>query len=338
MAAKQRDLQNLIVPSFEDAFTKVSAFGEVKNSNVINFAKAKRLKLAMIGKKKPNPQQTGLADFIDSSLKADINTRLTSAKSDWDENMVNQIEAALEQDRFILHYQPQYNTDNRHIVGMEALLRMQSSQGEMIRPDLFIPVAEQHDLIIPIGNWVIHHTCQQLRQWQDAGYQSIRMAINVSPKQLTDDAIIDVISQAVNEAGIEYSDLELEITEQCLISNMEVAVKVLNELSQKGVRIALDDFGTGYSAFLYLCQLPIDVIKIDRAFIADSASDKKARLVIQGIVNIAKSLGMEVVAEGVETEQQQQFIAQVGCDIGQGFGFAQPTDANGIESTWLAMA
>ncbi len=334
MAAKQRDLQNLIAPAFSSSIKKCTTSGKVKNSNVINFAKAKSLKSATTGKQKTRSFQAEIRGYIDSSLNIVTEEQHAEDQKEIDNDMVYQLKEALEQDRFILHYQPQYSTDSLDIVGVEALLRMQSEQGEMIRPDLFIPVAERHGLIIPIGNWVIKEACQQIRKWQNIGCQPVRMAINVSPKQLTDDAIISVISQAVVEAGIQFSDLELEITEQTIIENMEVAVRVLNELSQKGVRIALDDFGTGYSVLSYLSQLPIDVIKIDRSFVSNTPTDDKARLVMQGIVNIAKSLSMEVVAEGVETEQQQHFIAEIGCNIGQGFGFARPADADSIESAW----
>ncbi len=332
MAAKQHDLQNLIAPSFKGAQHNDSTIGKVSTNNVINFAKVKKMKSEIASRKKSTHFQKEITDFIDSSL----NVQTEQSSHNLDHDMVNQLKQALEQERFILHYQPQYGIDNQRIVGVEALLRMQSEQGEMIRPDLFIPVAEQHDLIIPIGNWVINEACQQIRRWQNAGFQTPQMAINVSPKQLADDAIIEVITQAVAEAGIKFSDLELEITEQTIIENMEVAVKVLNELNKKGVRIALDDFGTGYSVFSYLSQLPIDVIKIDRSFVTDTPTDERVRLVMQGIVSIAKSLNMEVVAEGIETEQQQQFVTEIGCDIGQGFGFARPADANSIEITWLA--
>ncbi len=331
MAAKQRDLQNLIAPSFKGEQHNDSTIGKVRTNNVINFAKVKKMKSEIASRKKSTHFQKEITDFIDSSL----NVQTEQSSHNLDHDMVNQLKQALEQERFILHYQPQYGIDNQRIVGVEALLRIQSEQGEMIRPDLFIPVAEQHGLIIPIGNWVINEACQQIRRWQNAGFQTPRMAINVSPKQLADDAIIEVVTQAVAEAGIKFSDLELEITEQTIIENMEVAVKVLNELNQKGVRIALDDFGTGYSVFSYLSQLPIDVIKIDRSFVTDTPTDERARLVMQGIVSIAKALNMEVVAEGIETEQQQQFVAEIGCDIGQGFGFARPADAKSIEIAWL---
>ncbi len=329
MAAKQREFQNLIAPAFSGSPKKSTDHGKIKHNNVINFAKAKSQKSVT------KAFQTETKENIDSALN--IVTEKQQAEDQQDNDMVEQLKEALEHDRFILHYQPQYSTDNQSIVGMEALVRMRTPQGEMVSPDLFIPMAEQQGLIISIGNWVIQEACQQIRRWQDAGLQTVRMAINVSPKQLTDNSIIEVISRAVTEAGIQFSDLELEITEQSIIENMKVTVKVLTELSIKGVRIALDDFGTGYSVLSYLNQLPIDVIKIDRSFIIDTSTDEKARLVMQGIVNIAKSLDMEVVAEGVETEQQQQFITAIGCDIGQGFGFARPADAKSIERAWLAI-
>ena len=245
--------------------------------------------------------------------------------------MAAELKQALEQERFELHYQPQYEIDSQRIVGMEALLRLNTESGEMIAPDRFIPVAEDNGLIIPMGHWVIREACNQLKRWRDNGCGPLRMAVNVSPKQLVDDRLIDVIDQAVEDAGLSYSDLELEITEQCIVEHLPVVEHILQELTAKGVRLAMDDFGTGYSSFAYLAQLPVTVMKLDRSFLANMEANPRTGRVVMGMIAMAKALALEVVAEGVETPEQQQFLEDAGCHLGQGYGFARPQKADAIE-------
>ncbi len=247
--------------------------------------------------------------------------------------MIVEMEQAIEQDRMLLHYQPQYAMDNnKQVIGMEALVRMLDEQGNVVSPDDFIPIAEDNGMIIAIGRWVIRVACQQLKCWHVQGHKHLRMAINVSPKQLVDVHLVDLITQAVVENGLNYSDLELEITEQCLFENTAIAEKVLKMLSKKGVRIALDDFGTGYSSLAYLAQFPLDVMKLDRSFLAKAPDDTRSKQIISAILAMADKLELDVVAEGIETDAQHQFLANEGCPIGQGFGFSKPKKAEELQS------
>ena len=246
--------------------------------------------------------------------------------------MIFELRQALKQQRFVLHYQPQYAVDTQETVSVEALIRLQGQDGELVYPDRFIELAEETGLILPIGHWVIQEACQQYRQWRDMGCTLHHIGVNVSAKQLADNSLIEIVDSAVKEAGIEYSNLELEITEQNLIKHITMAESVLNELSAKGVRIALDDFGTGYSSLAYLGQLPLNVLKIDRSFLQQLDNNKRAEGLIRSVVFIAKELDLEVVAEGVETPTQQQFIQSVGCHLGQGYGYSKPQNAKMIAS------
>ena len=250
-------------------------------------------------------------------------------------SMVGQLQRAVRDERLQLHYQPQYALDGKQIVGMEALLRMVSETGELIPPDRFISIAEDNGQIVEIGNWVIRQACQQLRRWHDQGHRQLRVAVNVSPHQLHDDHLVAVIDDAVARAGIDYSDLELEITEESIVENLPLVQKVLHRLSEKGVRVAVDDFGTGYSSFAYLARLPVNVIKIDRSFLVDVPSDKKASKTVAAIIAMGKELDLEVIAEGIETPAQQAFLQAADCHLGQGFVLARPEAAGVVEKLLL---
>ncbi len=246
--------------------------------------------------------------------------------------MAADLEKALAENRFLLHYQPQYTLDSNKIAGMEALIRMRAESGDIIAPDQFIPIAEDTGMIVSIGNWVINEACQQLRRWRDAGYDLPRIAINVSPVQLLDDEIINVISKAVARAGLQYSDLELEITERRMMENLQAVEHLLFKLSQKGVHITVDDFGTGYSSLAYIAHLPLDTIKIDRSFLYDIISDQRAARIVMGIIAMANTLELRVVIEGIETKAQQEFLQATGCHLAQGYALARPQSADAIAS------
>lgn len=245
--------------------------------------------------------------------------------------MAVELEQAIEQERLVLHYQPQYEVGTKRIVGMEALVRLKTESGELIYPDRFIEIAEANGLIVPLGYWVIREACQQLKRWRDDGCRPLRMAVNVSPRQLVDEQLIEVISEAVEDCGLCYSDLELEITEQRMVEHLQSVEKVLRELSVKGIRIAIDDFGTGYSSLAYLARLPLKVMKIDRSFLADIEFEPRASRIVTAIIVMAKALDLEIIAEGVETPAQQRFLEAAGCHLGQGFGFARPQSAESIQ-------
>ncbi len=241
--------------------------------------------------------------------------------------MAAELEEALVNERFELQYQPLFDIETQRTVGAEALLRLRTEAGELIAPDRFIPLAEEMGLIVPIGRWVVREACQQLKHWHRQGYAHLRMAVNVSPAQLADEHFVEVVSEAVQSAGLAYSDLELEITEGQVVEYLPLIEKAFKELNARGVRIAIDDFGTGYSALAYLTRLHWSTVKIDRAFLTAIPQESNACRLVGAIVAMAGELGLEVTAEGVETEAQYRFLAEAGCHFGQGFGYARPQSA-----------
>ena len=238
--------------------------------------------------------------------------------------MAAELEDALADKRFELHYQPLFDIKTQRTLGAEALLRLRTEDGELIAPDRFIPLAEEMGLIASIGCWVVREACEQLKHWHRQGYTHLRMAVNVSPAQLADERFVDVVSEAVEGAGLAYNDLELEITEGKVVEYLPLIEKAFKELSSRGVRIAIDDFGTGYSALAYLTRLHWSTVKIDRTFLTAIPQESNAGQVVDAIVAMADELGLEVTAEGVETEAQYRFLAEAGCHLGQGFGYARP--------------
>jgi diguanylate cyclase (GGDEF)-like protein len=245
--------------------------------------------------------------------------------------MAAELEQALDQRRLVLHYQPQYAIDTQRVVGVEALVRLQSESGELIGPDQFIELAEETGLIVPLGRWVIEEACQELARWRRAGCGKTRMAVNISPRQLLEADFIDLIDQAVARAGIRHADLELEITERQVVEHLAEVEQTLRALTARGVRVAIDDFGTGYSSLAYLMELSITTIKIDRAFMARIPGDARAGRIVTAIIAMANALGLTLTAEGIETPAQHRFLLEAGCELGQGYGFARPQDAETIK-------
>ena len=241
--------------------------------------------------------------------------------------LATELEQALEEERFELHYQPLFDIATQRIQGAEALLRLRTEGDELIFPDRFIPLAEELGLIVPIGRWVVTEACQQLKRWHQQGHDQLRIAVNVSPVQLVDENFVDQVIEAVENAGIAYSDLELEITESRIVEYLPLVEQAFQTLSAMGVRIEIDDFGTGYSALAYLTRLHWRTVKIDRAFLAEVPHDANATQVVSAIIAMAGELGLEVTAEGVETEAQYRFLVEAGCHKGQGFGYAHPQPA-----------
>lgn len=240
--------------------------------------------------------------------------------------LATELEGAIAEGRLELHYQPLFAMDSQQTVGAEALLRLRSSTDELIAPNRFIPLAEESGLIVPIGEWVLKEACDQLARWRRAGADAsaLRMAVNVSPRQLADPGFAATVDAAVEDAGIAYQDLVLEITESVVVDRLPLIEKSFTGLTSKGVQIALDDFGTGFSALAYLARLPLSTVKIDRAFLQSVPEDKQATRLISAVIAMARELGMEVTAEGVESEAQFRFLAAAGCHLGQGFGYARP--------------
>lgn len=233
---------------------------------------------------------------------------------------------ALINNQFKLYYQPQVKFSTGEIIGLEALIRWEH-QGEMIPPHHFIPIAEETGLIHSIGEWVLREACQQNKRWQDDGLLRVPIAVNISMAQIEQQNFVDLVRQTLEITGLEPQYLQLELTESMLIQNMEHLVSIIQSLKKLGVHIVLDDFGTGYSSFSYLRHLCIDSLKIDRSFVRNIPIHPQDGLISSAIINLAKSLNIQVVAEGVETKEQVQFLMDHSCDQMQGFFFSRPLQA-----------
>jgi diguanylate cyclase (GGDEF)-like protein/PAS domain S-box-containing protein len=244
---------------------------------------------------------------------------------------------AIEHQQFKLYYQPLVDMHTGKVVGVESLLRWDHPQRGLLAPGTFIGVAEESGLIEPIGQWVLRTACQRAKAWQDAGYPPLKVAVNISARQLLRPReFARGLSRVLSATGLEPRYLELEMTESLLIQNAEENIAVLRKLGQDGMRIAVDDFGTGYSSLSYLRQLPIDTLKIDRSFVRDVESDPEDAAIIQAIVAMGHSLGLQVTAEGVETRGQLEALSRLQCDEYQGYLFSRPLAAVEIAARFLA--
>jgi diguanylate cyclase (GGDEF)-like protein/PAS domain S-box-containing protein len=231
---------------------------------------------------------------------------------------------ALERKELLLHYQPKLDVRSGVITGVEALLRWQCPEHGLIAPGEFIGLAEETGLIVPIGRWVLRTACRQNAAWIQAGLPPVAMAVNLSARQFATDSLVEDVELALRESGMSAQLLELEITEGMVITNPERALRVLNSIKAMGVRLAIDDFGTGYSSLAQLKHFPIDTLKVDRSFIRDIPNDNEDRAITEAIIAMGKSLGLNVVAEGVETVHQLDFLRHRDCDEMQGFYFSKP--------------
>lgn len=241
---------------------------------------------------------------------------------------------ALENDQFELFYQPLIQVRSRRAVGVEALLRWRHPERGMVGPDVFIPLAEQNGLIVPIGRWVLNEACRQARLWQQQGLGLESIAVNLSPRQFVQQNVVELVSSALRESGLPASMLELEITESALMTNAEQGEQTLLELKQLGVSVAIDDFGTGYSSLAYLRRFPLDRLKIDKSFLAGVPERVEDNQLVTTILDMASNLHLEVVAEGVENEAQWRFLQSRGCNVCQGYLFARPMPADQL-ADWL---
>jgi len=234
---------------------------------------------------------------------------------------------ALALDQLHLVYQPQVDYRDHSVVGVEALLRWQHPQHGFVPPDLFIPLAEQNGTIIPIGEWILDQTCRQLREWHDQGFTELRMAVNLSTVQLHHAELPRVVNNLMQVYRLPLRSLELEVTETGLMEDINTAAQHLLSLRRSGALIAIDDFGTGYSSLSYLKSLPLDKIKIDKSFVQDLLEDEDDATIVRAIIQLGKSLGMQVIAEGVETVEQEAYIIAQGCNEGQGYLYSKPLPA-----------
>jgi EAL domain-containing protein (putative c-di-GMP-specific phosphodiesterase class I) len=222
-------------------------------------------------------------------------------------------------------------------VGVEALIRWQHPEHGLVPPDLFIPLAEQNGTIIAIGEWVLDQACKQLREWHDQGFADLRMAVNLSTVQLHHAELPRVVNNLLQMYRLPPRSLELEVTETGLMEDISTAAQHLLSLRRSGALIAIDDFGTGYSSLSYLKSLPLDKIKIDKSFVQDLLDDDDDATIVRAIIQLGKSLGMQVIAEGVETAEQEAYIISEGCHEGQGYFYSKPLPAREL-SAYLKQA
>lgn len=260
--------------------------------------------------------------FFAKAMNNSVHKRLT---------LQNGLRRAIERDELVIHYQPQIDIRNQRIVGVEALLRWKHPEHGVVSPTEFIPIAEESGMIIHIGEWVLRTACLQQQQWLKKGLPSIRVAVNLSVRQFYDEKLVDEVNRVLQDTGFPAANLELEITESIAMSDTPKALETLNALKLLGIQLAIDDFGTGYSSLSYLKKFNADVLKIDGSFTADIASPKGAALVA-AIINMAHSLKMKVIVEGVETQQQYAFLQNHACNYLQGYLFYPPLPAAELEA------
>lgn len=251
--------------------------------------------------------------------------------------METDLRDALERKEFHIHYQPIVSLETGRIMSLEALLRWQHRERGLLFPCDFIPLAEETGIIIPIGEWVIRSVCAQIKTWREDALPPLRVSVNISALQFRQKDFVEMVAQILNETELEPHYLELEITESTVIENTEFAKTVLSRLKALGIHLSLDDFGTGYSSLSYLQHFSLDSLKIDNSFINKLQSGAASIEIIQAIVSLGKSLGMEVIAEGVETEEQLMRLKSLNCGKGQGYIFARPLDEKGIRKVIEAM-
>ncbi|WML36727.1 bifunctional diguanylate cyclase/phosphodiesterase [Clostridium sp. OS1-26] len=246
-------------------------------------------------------------------------------------SMENLLMKAIDNDEFILYYQPQFNIITRECTGIEALIRWNSPQRGMIPPGKFIPFAEQNSLIMEIDKWVLKAVCKQCRIWEDLDIRPKRVAINISSKQFENTKFLSFVKKTLEETKADASWLEFEITEGSIMQNPDKTIETLTRLRELGIRIALDDFGTGYSSLGYLSKFPIDKIKIDKTFVKDIPENKEDIAIVKTIIDLCKNIGSLAMAEGVEKEEQLKVLSNYGCDEVQGYLFGRPVPLEEIE-------
>ena len=251
--------------------------------------------------------------------KSDLNLNATERQS-----LTNSLRHGIQRNEFTLYYQPIINLSTGRIAGAEALIRWQHPVRGVISPTQFISIAEESGLIVPIGRWVLRESCRQARAWQDAGLSLIRLAVNISAVELRSKHFVEGVNAILADTGFDPGCLELELTETFLMQDSKSTANVLQELKKLGVKLALDDFGTGYSSLSYMKRFPIDTLKIDRSFVRDLTTDADDASIVSAVINMGKSLHLGVVAEGVETRDQLNFLREHDCPEAQGYYFSHP--------------
>jgi EAL domain-containing protein (putative c-di-GMP-specific phosphodiesterase class I) len=241
--------------------------------------------------------------------------------------LIGDLHCALEQEQFVVYYQPQTDLATMRVVGCEALMRWQHPERGLVSPATFIPLAEESGFMQPIGEWVLRQACTQAAAWEREFHNQLRVGVNLSARQFQHSGLIEAVASALDEAGLPARLLELEVTETAILADPEAAASILGEVAKMGISIALDDFGTGYSSLSHLRQLPIDRLKIDRSFVSRLPDDADDCAIAAAVIDMARNLGLRVIAEGVETRQQVTFLRDRGCHEVQGYLFGKPVPA-----------
>jgi diguanylate cyclase (GGDEF)-like protein/PAS domain S-box-containing protein len=268
----------------------------------------------------------GTYNFYSDDLSAEVRARLS---------LEARLRHALERGEFVLHYQPKADLRTGGVTGVEALLRWQPSDGAMVAPDQFIGALEDTGLIVPVGAWVIRTACAQVVAWTREGLPQMDLAVNLSARQFRQPDLTDVIREALQQAGLPAQCLEVELTESMVMEDSEASLSTLASLGAMGVRVAIDDFGTGHSSLSYLKRFSVDTLKIDRSFVQDTPDDAEDSAIARAVVALGHSLQLRVVAEGVETEAQADFLRTLGCDEMQGYLLGRPLPAERLRQWWL---
>lgn len=246
-------------------------------------------------------------------------------------SLESDLRRALERDEFVLYYQPQVCAQTDQITGVEALVRWQHPEHGLVPPDEFIPIAEDTGMIVELGQWVLNTACRQSMAWQNAGFVPLRMGVNLSPRQLEQSDLVNIINSIILETGLEPTCLELEVTESLMIGDARQTIETLRQLRERGVKVSIDDFGTGYSSLSQLQNIPLDVLKIDRSFVRDMMLNRNIIAIVKTIIALAHNFKLKTVAEGVETEDQASFLRQLGCNELQGYLFSKPLPPGELE-------
>ena len=265
-----------------------------------------------------------------SFFHSELNNRLMANLE-----LEKQLAQAIREHELVLHYQPQVDAHTGALVGVEALVRWQHPQRGLLYPGHFITVAEESGLIADMGAWTLHESCRQLAAWKALGLHIGTMAVNVSALEFRDHRLLDSLQRALDDSGISPAELEVEITESVLMAETETSLRIMAHLHALGVGIAIDDFGTGYSSLSYLKRLQPTQLKIDRSFVRDTDTDNDSRAIVKGVIGLAEALSLNMVAEGVETEQQRTFLREAGCHTLQGYLIARPMPVDQLEA-WIA--
>ncbi len=250
-------------------------------------------------------------------------------------DLENSLKAAFENDEFLIYYQPVVDIHKNEVTGVEALLRWQHPEKGMIQPSDFVSVVEDCGLIVALGEWVINSVCKQIKVWRDAGLNDQNVSINLAPRQFKEQDIVAVFTQAMAENGIDGSSLSVEITERTLIDNIGEVEGVLKKLRNMGMKVMLDDFGTGYASLAYLKEFPVDVVKIDRAFVSGIPDNKDDSTIVDAIAGLTRGLKLILLAEGVENDRQLEVLKSIGCQYAQGYYWSKAIPGNEYEQFYM---